>query len=158
MTDPCPCGRGRPFDDCCGPIIAGAPAVSAEALMRARYVAFLRCELDFLESSLAAEKRAEFDRVEVEASAREAEGRGFEVLATTEDGDQASVDYIARFRVRGQDHPHFERARFRREDGRWLYVDGEVSPRPPQRHADKVGRNDPCPCGSGRKYKKCCGA
>ena len=22
----------------------------------------------------------------------------------------------------------------------------------------KVGRNDPCPCGSGRKYKKCCGA
>jgi preprotein translocase subunit SecA len=23
---------------------------------------------------------------------------------------------------------------------------------------DKVGRNDPCPCGSGKKYKKCCGA
>ena len=22
---------------------------------------------------------------------------------------------------------------------------------------DKVGRNDPCPCGSGKKYKKCCG-
>ncbi|MBS3821460.1 MAG: SEC-C domain-containing protein [Phycisphaerae bacterium] len=29
------------------------------------------------------------------------------------------------------------------------------SPRPP---STKVGRNDPCPCGSGRKYKKCCGA
>jgi tetratricopeptide (TPR) repeat protein len=27
-----------------------------------------------------------------------------------------------------------------------------------QRIATKVGRNDPCPCGSGRKYKKCCGA
>lgn len=27
-----------------------------------------------------------------------------------------------------------------------------------QRDAPKVGRNDPCPCGSGRKYKKCCGA
>ncbi len=24
--------------------------------------------------------------------------------------------------------------------------------------AHKVGRNDPCPCGSGKKYKKCCGA
>ena len=24
--------------------------------------------------------------------------------------------------------------------------------------AEKVGRNDPCPCGSGKKYKKCCGA
>ena len=27
-----------------------------------------------------------------------------------------------------------------------------------RRHSDKVGRNDPCPCGSGKKYKKCCGA
>ncbi len=26
-----------------------------------------------------------------------------------------------------------------------------------QRNAAKVGRNDPCPCGSGKKYKKCCG-
>ncbi len=34
----------------------------------------------------------------------------------------------------------------------------EPLPRVETRHADKVGRNDPCPCGSGRKYKKCCGA
>ena len=27
----------------------------------------------------------------------------------------------------------------------------------PAKKKDKVGRNDPCPCGSGRKYKKCCG-
>ncbi|MDX1503354.1 MAG: SEC-C metal-binding domain-containing protein [Thermoanaerobaculia bacterium] len=26
------------------------------------------------------------------------------------------------------------------------------------RSAAKVGRNEPCPCGSGKKYKKCCGA
>ena len=25
------------------------------------------------------------------------------------------------------------------------------------RETPKVGRNDPCPCGSGKKYKKCCG-
>jgi preprotein translocase subunit SecA len=30
--------------------------------------------------------------------------------------------------------------------------------RKPVRAAKKVGRNDPCPCGSGKKYKKCCGA
>ena len=29
--------------------------------------------------------------------------------------------------------------------------------RPSTRQATKVGRNAPCPCGSGRKYKKCCG-
>jgi uncharacterized protein YecA (UPF0149 family) len=26
------------------------------------------------------------------------------------------------------------------------------------KHRQEVGRNDPCPCGSGKKYKKCCGA
>jgi preprotein translocase subunit SecA len=31
------------------------------------------------------------------------------------------------------------------------------NPRQPVRHIGKVGRNDPCPCGSGKKYKKCCG-
>ncbi|MCP4572121.1 MAG: preprotein translocase subunit SecA [bacterium] len=34
----------------------------------------------------------------------------------------------------------------------------DAAPRPVQRETPKVGRNDPCPCGSGRKYKKCCGA
>jgi preprotein translocase subunit SecA len=32
------------------------------------------------------------------------------------------------------------------------------APAPVRRDVPKVGRNDPCPCGSGRKYKKCCGA
>jgi preprotein translocase subunit SecA len=27
----------------------------------------------------------------------------------------------------------------------------------PKKDSDKIGRNDPCPCGSGKKYKKCCG-
>jgi preprotein translocase subunit SecA len=34
---------------------------------------------------------------------------------------------------------------------------GEQAPKPVTREEDKVGRNDPCPCGSGKKYKKCCG-
>ncbi len=32
-----------------------------------------------------------------------------------------------------------------------------VAKRTPVRDASKVGRNDPCPCGSGKKYKNCCG-
>jgi preprotein translocase subunit SecA len=34
---------------------------------------------------------------------------------------------------------------------------GDQAPKPVTREEDKVGRNDPCPCGSGQKYKKCCG-
>ena len=53
---------------------------------------------------------------------------------------------------------HHERSRFRREDGRWYYVSGENVRPSPTRRAATAGRNDPCPCGSGRKFKKCCGA
>ncbi|MGH7772882.1 MAG: SEC-C metal-binding domain-containing protein, partial [Candidatus Binatia bacterium] len=34
---------------------------------------------------------------------------------------------------------------------------GETRVAPVRRQGDKVGRNDPCPCGSGKKYKRCCG-
>ena len=39
-----------------------------------------------------------------------------------------------------------------------VYSAGDSSPPEPQRReAGKVGRNDPCPCGSGKKFKKCHG-
>lgn len=158
----CPCGTGRSLDECCGPIIGGVPAPTAEALMRARYTAFVTKQIgDFLQDTLAAEKRGEFDLREVEQSARDAEGLGFDVRAVSEGGaeDEAgTVEYVARFRIRGQVQAHHELATFRREDGRWLYVDGQVNPKGAPRQTSKVGRNDPCPCGSGQKFKKCCGA
>lgn len=158
----CPCGTGRPTEDCCAPIIAGTPAPTAEALMRARYTAFVTRQIGgFLKETLVEEKWEEFDLGEVEASAREAEGLGFEVRAAEGGGeadDTGTVEYVARFRIRGQNQAHHELATFRRRDGRWLYVDGQVKPKGAPRQVGKVGRNDPCPCGSGRKFKKCCGA
>jgi SEC-C motif-containing protein len=68
------------------------------------------------------------------------------------------VEFVARYKFRGKAFAHHELASFRIHEGRWMYVDGIMNPRPPQRTADKVGRNDPCPCGSGKKFKKCCGA
>ncbi|CAA7622664.1 YchJ family protein [Magnetospirillum sp. UT-4] len=155
----CPCGSGRDFDACCGPLLAGAPAPAPEALMRARYVAFLQADMAYLTRTLAPEKQAEFDAVEVEMSAKDASGLGFELrkVESGEDGT-ASVEYVARFKVRGEPYLHHELASFRHENGDWLYVDGEVNPRQAPRQVEKVGRNDPCPCGSGKKYKKCCGA
>lgn len=158
----CPCGSGRPLDDCCNPIIAGAPAATAEALMRARYTAFATRQTEgFLYETLAEEKRGEFDQAEVDMTARDAEALGLEVRAVTGggEGDEAgTVEFVARFRMRGQPIVHHELAAFRRENGRWLYVDGQVNPKQTPRQVVKVGRNDPCPCGSGQKYKKCCGA
>lgn len=158
----CPCGSGLELEACCGPIMEGAPAPTAETLMRARYTAFVTNRIDdFAYDTLAPEARDGYDRDEVERAAREAEGVSLDirhVIGGTASDEIGSVEFVARFRIRGQMQVHHELATFRQEEGRWLYVDGEINPKSPPVRVVKIGRNDPCPCGSGKKYKKCCGA
>ncbi len=157
----CPCGSGLKLDDCCGAIIAGAPAPTAEALMRSRYTAFARGQIDYLADTLAPESRGDFDPIEAGNTASEAVWQGLEVRAVAEGGpddETGSVEFVARFRWHGEPRVHHELASFRREQGRWVCVGGDMNPKGPPRQVVKVGRNDPCPCGSGKKYKKCCGA
>jgi SEC-C motif-containing protein len=52
---------------------------------------------------------------------------------------------------------HREWASFKKINGDWLYESGAIVPTTIVREEPKVGRNDPCPCGSGKKYKHCCG-
>ena len=154
----CPCGSGRNLEDCCGAVIAGAPAATPEALMRSRYTAFVLGKLDHIDRSNAPEIRDDFNRAEAERSVQECEWQGLEVMQATEDGDTGTVEFMARFNRGGQTFVQHELASFCRRDGAWLYLSGKISPGPPQRRFTKTGRNDPCTCGSGRKYKKCCGA
>jgi len=153
----CPCGSGRDYDDCCGPIIAGTPAPTAEALMRSRYSAFVTRQLEHIHRTHAPEIREDFNRAEAERMADECEWKSLEIRYAKEDGDDGEVEFVIRFRSNNEDMVQVERATFRRDDGQWLYVHGDINPQGPQRFVSKVGRNDPCPCGSGKKAKKCCG-
>lgn len=160
MTD-CPCGSERDLDDCCGAIIAGTPAPTAETLMRSRYTAYALGNIDYLSDTLAPEARADFDPIEAGGTADETVWQGLELRAVTgggADDETGLVEFVARFRLRGEQRLHHELASFRREQGRWVCSGGEMNPKGPPRQVDKVGRNDPCPCGSGKKFKKCCGA
>ncbi|HEV7371204.1 YchJ family protein [Arenibaculum sp.] len=156
----CPCGSGRPLEACCGPYLSGdAVPPTPEALMRSRYTAFAVGNLDHLERTLLPGTRDDFDRESVAKWAAGSEWTGLEIRSTEgggPDDDQGMVEFVAHFRTEGKDLVHHETSRFQRSDGRWWYADGTMGP--PPRRAAKVGRNDPCPCGSGRKYKKCCGA
>lgn len=157
----CPCGSGTSFEECCGPIIGGAPAATAEALMRSRYSAFVRGEFAHLETSLAAETRTPSDHQAAETMFKGVEWRGLEVRSVAGGGaeDQTgTVEFVARYREKGREQAHHELASFRRDNGLWVYVDGQLAPKGPPRQVVKVGRNDPCPCGSAKKFKKCCGA
>ena len=70
----------------------------------------------------------------------------------------AFVDFSAYYEDGGAEHAIHEKSEFQRVDGTWYYVRAVRSgPAPVKSAHPKVGRNDPCPCGSGKKYKRCCG-
>jgi SEC-C motif-containing protein len=151
-SSPCPCGSGATLAACCGPWLAGAAAPTAEQLMRARYTAYVLGDVAFLRASWHPSTRpAHIEPGEGPAWLR------LEVCATTVghvDDDAGTVEFKAHYRDGARLGILHEVSRFVREDGHWYYLDGEL--RSAATH--KAGRNDPCPCGSGRKFKRCCGA
>lgn len=160
MAD-CPCGSNDEFDACCGPIIAGSPAETPEALMRSRFSAFVKGNIDHIENTHATEVRDTFNRSAAESTAHSVEWVGLEIMDTSEGGaedETGKVEFQARFKQDGELQVHHELSNFKREDGNWFYVDGKMNPHSEPVRVEKVGRNEPCPCGSGKKYKKCCGA
>jgi SEC-C motif-containing protein len=130
--------------------------------MRSRYTAYVRHDIAHLERSLSRDQRKDFDAEAARRWAEGAEWQGLTILKTEQGGPDdklGAVHFSAKFRMNGEDKQHLEIALFGREDGRWVYTGQVDEPgRTFRRETPKVGRNDPCPCGSGRKYKKCCGA
>lgn len=157
----CPCGSGTDFDACCRPYLAGTPAPTAEALMRSRYTAFVRGDMAHVERTFVREEREKFDLAETEEMFGGVEWQGLEIVDTSDGGpddETGIVEFAARFKKDGAALVHRERSTFQREDGKWVYVDGDIDLKETPRRVQKVGRNEPCPCGSGKKFKKCCGA
>lgn len=158
----CPCNSGKTFGECCGPIISGtAKASTAEALMRARYSSYVSGDVLFLRDSATAKVQEEFDEASSRAWSKAARWHGLEIISTEGGGegdDTGIVEFRATYTANGEFCNHHEVSRFVRESDGWKFDDGElVGEKPMVREAPKVGRNDPCPCGSGKKYKKCCG-
>jgi len=161
-SNDCPCTSGKSFAACCEPYVTGkASAPTAEALMRARYTSYATGRIDFIEKTHAPESRADFDRKASEKWAKESTWGGLSVVAVKGGGPEDAegvVNFVARFATGGQDYEHREIATFRKDKGTWWFVDGK-SPKPETfvRSGPEVGRNDPCHCGSGKKFKKCHG-
>lgn len=157
----CACGTGLAYAECCQPIIRGErPAETAEALMRSRYAAYVNVETDYIFESTHPEHREGYDHDGTREWAESSEWQGLEIVSTRDGGkddDTGEVEFIARWKEKGQDKVHHERALFKKEKSRWFFTDGKPVARQPILKGPKVGRNDPCTCGSGQKYKKCCG-
>jgi len=160
--DTCPCGSTIGYEECCGPLIKGErQAATAEQLMRSRYSAYVLKEIGYLRSSLHPDHRSDFNEKTTRAWAERSEWHTLEIRGTVgggPDDSEGEVEFIATFTDNGTKHEHHETSSFKKESGTWYLVTGKVMP-PKQvvRAEPKTGRNDPCPCGSGKKFKKCCG-
>ena len=128
--------------------------------MRARYSAFVTHAIDFIVASTHSRTRKEIDVDYIREWSETSTWHGLQILETRIDNDnKAYVSFEARFTQRGEEQKHREKSLFEREHGQWRFVTGDELKNPTVRYeAPRPGRNDPCPCGSGKKYKKCHGS
>ena len=158
----CSCGNKVAYAACCQPIINDIrPAETAEQLMRARYSAYAMTEMDFVFASTHPDHRHNYDHEGTRTWAEKSDWLGLQILSTSKGGKddtEGQVEFIASFREKGATTPsaHHENSNFIKEDGYWYFMEGEIVKNRPF-VSTKTGRNEPCICGSGNKYKKCCG-
>ncbi|MDX8380559.1 MAG: YchJ family protein [Ghiorsea sp.] len=148
-TGDCPCDSGKTLDHCCKPYHDGTMAApTAEALMRSRYTAFVLNLPDYIWKTWHESTRPELEILG---------GLGLKWInlniLSTEAGSatdtQGKVHFIASF-VQGKKGKKLdETSDFIKLDDSWVYIDGESS-------TSDISRNEPCPCGSGIKFKRCC--
>ena len=157
----CPCGSGKTYTECCEPIIKGLTlAPTPEALMRSRYTAYAKHEVKWLKDSLEPSQQADYDEKSVEEWSNRSEWLGIKILQTKteEEKNIGWVEFVCKFKQGNIAREHHELSEFHRVKGAWLFYDGRAVKPQTIHEGAEVGRNDPCPCGSGKKYKKCCGA
>ncbi len=167
----CPCGSQIEFVACCDPILKGSQLPkSAEELMRSRYTAYTQNNISYLKETTAPEKRAQFKDEDFEDK-NSVEWLGLKILSAKD----KVVEFMAEYKANGKTFNHHEVSKFRQIGDRWYFVSGDSHVHsegdhdhhhhghhhnitPVERLEPKIDRNDPCPCGSGKKYKKCHGA
>jgi len=170
---PCPCGSGRQYSDCCAPYINGkANPPTAEALMRSRYSAYVEHEIDYIINTCLRKGKDDIDYKSTKDWSEQSTWLGLKIISVEKGGvtdNEGMVEFEAVYERDGLKDVHRERAKFKKDNAegavaegaaagnsKWLYDEGHITPITMVRASPKTGRNDPCPCGSGKKYKHCC--
>lgn len=149
--DPCLCGSTKIFGECCGAILDDhSKAETAEQLMRSRYTGFALQHNEHLLRSWSITTRPN----SLNHDDHPVTWIGLEVHGTT-DGqigdDIGEVEFTARYIENSMLCKLREKSSFQKVDDLWYYLNGECEVK-----KEKLDRNAPCLCGSGKKFKKCC--
>ena len=167
MSSTCPCGSNLTYQQCCEIAHNNHKNVETpEQLMRSRYSAHVLGLVDYVVATYHPSCHAEDQREGITQSI-DSDWCQLEVIKAEagSNENEGFVEFNAYFNEDGKRYCLSERSRFVKEHGLWYYIDGtfpqdekEPDPRLSQPISNlKVGRNDPCICGSGKKFKKCCG-
>ena len=136
----CICGLEKDYSECCEIVINGRKiASSPEELMRSRYSAFVKENWEYIA------KTSTSQTIEELKNSVSIKWLKLDVINTYDD----IVEFKAYYKDTNNIHILHEKSNFKKENGLWKYVDGEL-------YNSQIQRNESCPCGSGRKYKKCC--
>lgn len=153
-SDLCPCQSGATYEECCEKIITKKQsAATPEMLMRSRYTAYVKGISQHIINTTHADHRDDCDEESINEWSTNAQWHGLEIVHAEENGDEGRVEFIANFSEKGIGKKHHEKSIFKKVDGEWFFDRGSVV----LQKMNKIGRNDPCSCESGKKYKKCCG-
>lgn len=158
-TNNCPCGSPTPYEACCGVYHQGSKKpLTAIALMKSRYAAYAKKEINYLLQTTHPGLDTVYE--DLEAWANSTTWTRLEIL-TSSDGlahqSNGRIEFKAYYLDQAtKTHQHHEKSEFSKIDGQWYYSSGEINPETQPETKHTIGRNDPCPCGSGKKHKKCC--
>ena len=155
----CPCMSGQPYADCCQPTHTDIrTATEPEQVVRARFAAQVLGDMDFFRQSIV---RCHRQTPAVDALATTIGQQRYKAItiinSTTTGWLKRQATVVCRIYQRSGKRlaVHTERIHLAREAHAWRVVDIDLVKAEPK---PKQGRNAPCPCGSSRKYKRCCGA
>ena len=151
-TSLCPCQSGKPYLDCCQPFhLHQSIPDSAEKLMRSRYAAYTLVNIPYIVETTVPAQQALLDQPVMQLWGEETDWAGLEIITHQPFVSKIHswVEFKAFFNTENGIDAHHERSLFVLIERRWYFVDPTV-PLPSQKQ--------PCVCGSGKKFKHCCGA
>jgi len=148
----CPCQSGKTYNLCCFPFhIKTSKPDTCEQLMRSRFSAFVYQLGDYLYATYHPDYRGSLTANAL--AEKTVDWKNLQIISTNSASNSGVVEFKAWFLNQGKLSCHHERSNFVVEDNQWLYCDGLVYP---EQKSGKIRRNEPCPCGSGKKHKQCC--
>lgn len=150
MNTACPCQSNLPYAQCCQPLHQGQAAPSALALMRSRYTAYVLHDIDYIVATTVPSQQPLLDKNAIAQWSNSVQWQGLDIVQHQAKIGKihAQVEFIAHFVEQEQAQQHRELSAFVSIDSCWYFIDPTV-PLPSMK--------TPCICGSGKKFKQCCG-